>query len=628
MKTVLSKLVDGAQGTLGATPEYASHAGRQRVVTGFFLLLLCVTSVGLFLFAVSKTTLIGGSYSFFDRFFALLLLLSEVYIVIQTLGYYLQVWQSLRGTNVARINRLARIEGPTVAVFIATYNEPATVIEDTIVAVSLLNYPRKQIYLNCDHQSPEQAAIAADIARRHQVHFIHRVPNAGYKAGGVNEFLHRLGKDLPNADLLCIFDADSIPMPSFLQDIVPFFDDDPRIAYVQAPQHYSNPDASLVAEAAALQQSLFGEFISEGKQESEAMFYTGTNVIFRVAALRDIGGLIIESITEDFATSMKLHSRGWRSQYCNLSYVNGVGPTTLSPYWTQQGRWALGNIESFFSSFSKIFRQRGFTLLQRWEYFLSGSYFFVGCNALIAMLGPAVFLLFGIRPLVIAPMFYLLAYMPQVVLSNWFFFLTMGRRGYKIRIIFLSQCLTFSTFPVFVSAAIAAITRQKRPFAVTPKGSGDVLPWSGLRYQFAMIGLLVSAIAVGVIKLVTSLDAVVVINIIWCIYHTCLLGTIVLFNQPEKAQMPAEMVRYAAREHEAEPHLIQLPLADLHRATTRLKQNVAALRQAQSLRIPQPAPEQHGMRVAAHQRVARTATLGKTRKLLRRSPPPVPHEIH
>ncbi len=539
-RTFFSERSCGAVEVPVAPPRLMSSAQRhilsrrQKAVTFAVLYALCATSIALFLLAISKTTLFGAGFSPFDRLFAFLLLLSEIYSIIQTMGYYIQVGRTLRAPNVARTNRLTRYDVPRVAIYIATYNEPVQVVEETVVAVTLLDYPAKQIYLNCDHQSQEQADLMEGIARRHNINFIHRVPNTGYKAGGINEFLFRLGRDLPAADMLCIFDADSIPMPTFLRELVALFEDDSRLAFVQAPQHYGNTTASPVAEIAGLQQTVFGEYISEGKQQCDAMFYCGTNVVFRVDALLDIGGLIIDSVTEDFATSIKLHARGWRSQYCNKSYVTGMGPTTLHAYWTQQGRWALGNIESFFASFRDILFIRGFTLAQRWEYFISGSYFLIGCNTLITVLWPAAFLLLGVRPLVISPLFYLLAFVPQVIVSNWFFFFTMGHRGFEPRKLFLAQCLVIATFPVYAAAAMAATLHQKRAFAVTPKGAGQTLPWTAQRWQILTFAVLMAAVIIGAIKIILFRNPVFAINVGWCMYHGILLGTGMQFNRPEK----------------------------------------------------------------------------------------------
>lgn len=523
---------------IATTSPYAAHDPDDELQHGPWITWMCYGMLGfsvlLFAYIVRNLTLFNAGYTPLDRGLSLLLLLSEIYVTVHGVGYYLQVIQTSRIVNVARRTKLAKLDMPNVAIYIATYNEPIAIIEETIVAVSLLDYPAKQIYVNCDHQSQEQANAIAAIAQRHGVEFIHRVPNTGFKAGGINAFLLRLGQDLPEAQLFCIFDADSVPMPTFLREVVPYFETDMRLAFVQAPQHYGNSDASLVVAAAANQQATFAHYISEGKQHSEAMFFCGTNVVFRIAALRDIGGLITTSITEDFATSLKLHARGWRSQYCNSAYVCGMGPTTLQAYWTQQGRWALGNIESFLAAIPDILLRRGFTVAQRWEYLLTGTYYFVGWNVFISLIGPVAFLLLGMRPLMLSPIVYVAAYLPHVLVANWFFFLTMGKRGFRPRILFLSQCLTFSSFPIFMSAATAALLHRKRPFAVTPKGKGETLPWTAFLWQIGMVLLLIAAISAGVVRLMFVRDLSVVINILWCVYHLTLLSRIFQFNQPEQ----------------------------------------------------------------------------------------------
>jgi len=500
---------------------------------------LGVVSAVLFVYVVVHLTLFAAGYTPIERVSSALLLLSQTYVLMQSLGYYVQTVQTLRATNVARTTRLALNHMPQVAIYLATYNEPEDVIEDTVVAISLLDYPNKDLYINCDHPSPEQGAMVERIARRHNVNFIHRIPNTGYKAGGINDFINRLGRDLPPADLLCIFDADSIPIPTFLREFVLYFQADPRLAYVQAPQFYGNTHVSAVAEAAGHQQATFAHYISEGKQESQAMFYCGTNVVFSIEALRDIGGLIVESVTEDFATSMKLHARGWRSEYCNTTYVTGMGPTTLHAYWTQQGRWALGNIESFLAALPSIALKRGFTFMQRWEYMLTGLYYFVGWNAFISILLPILFLLGNIRPLVLSPQVYLLAFVPHVLLANWYFFVMMGKRGYHPRTLFLAQCLTFISFPIFMSSAVAALLHRKKPFAVTPKAAGDVLPLWQLRWQLLAFALLCVAVVVGTIRFALTGDLSIFVNVLWCAYHVVLLSTIRTFNQPEKFRQVA-----------------------------------------------------------------------------------------
>ena len=84
---------------------------------------------------------------------------------------------------------------------------------------------------------------------------------------------------------------------------------DPRVAFVQTPQYYANHGANRLAGAAWSQQALFFGPIARGKDAHRSMFCCGTNVVFRRAALDDVGGFPQGSLTEDFALSVDLHER-------------------------------------------------------------------------------------------------------------------------------------------------------------------------------------------------------------------------------------------------------------------------------------------------------------------------------
>src|SRR5262249_11645551 len=105
------------------------------------------SSVALFAWVAAHLTLWLPGYNGFDRATSLFLLLSEIYVLLQTLGYYVQTVQALRTTNVARETRLAILHQLAVAIYLATYNEPEAVIEETVTAITLLDYPAKQIYI-------------------------------------------------------------------------------------------------------------------------------------------------------------------------------------------------------------------------------------------------------------------------------------------------------------------------------------------------------------------------------------------------------------------------------------------------------------------------------------------------
>ena len=192
-----------------------------------------------------------------------------------------------------------------------------------------------------------------------------RTNRKGYKAGAINEYLQE-----GTAKYVAIFDADAVPAHNFLRDFVPILEENPKLSFVQTPQHYANVDVSNVALAAARQQNVFYEYICEGKSYSNAAFCCGTNFIARREALLDVGGMDDTTVTEDFATSINLHIKGWDSAYYNQVYAYSLGPETLAAYFTQQQRWAFGSVKTGWNLLKAFFGgPQRMRLGQWWEYF-------------------------------------------------------------------------------------------------------------------------------------------------------------------------------------------------------------------------------------------------------------------
>ena len=104
-----------------------------------------------------------------------------------------------------------------------------------------------------------------------------------------------------------------MPAPDFLFETVPFFVNS-NVAFVQTPQAYGNLN-NLISRGAGYMQSVFYRFIQPGRNHFNAAFCVGTNVIFRRAAIDDIGGMYTDSKSEDVWTSLMLHEHGWKTIY-------------------------------------------------------------------------------------------------------------------------------------------------------------------------------------------------------------------------------------------------------------------------------------------------------------------------
>lgn len=109
-------------------------------------------------------------------------------------------------------------------------------------------------------------------------------------------------------------------------------------------------------------------------------------------------GMSYGSIASDILTSLKMHTRGWRSVYCmpKRAPFRGTAPINLTERLNQVLRWAVGSLEILFSHHCPIwygFKEGRLKLLQRIAYINSTVYPFSALPLIIYCIVPAVCLL-------------------------------------------------------------------------------------------------------------------------------------------------------------------------------------------------------------------------------------------
>ena len=220
-----------------------------------------------------------------------------------------------------------------VEVFVTVYGEPVEVVRRTVAAALAIRGAHRTWLLD-DGRSDQMRDLADELGCR----YLRRLSSSGAKAGNVNHALTQA-----KGDFFCIFDADFVPSPDFIEQVLPFFTDE-AVAFVQTPQTYGNLH-TMIARGAGYMQTVFYRFVQPGRNHFNAAFCVGTNVMFRRTAIHEIGGIYADSKSEDVWTSLKLHERGWRSLYLARTLAVGDAPETIEAYTKQQLRWATGGFE-------------------------------------------------------------------------------------------------------------------------------------------------------------------------------------------------------------------------------------------------------------------------------------------
>ena len=235
---------------------------------------------------------------------------------------------------------------PRVTIQLPLFNE-ATVARRLIEATGNMDYPRDRLEIQVlDDSTDETVAIAAAAvqslrARGIDAVYVRRDDRKGYKAGALD-----YGLKTAKGELIAIFDADFVPQPSFLREVVGHFQD-PQIGMVQTRWDHLNRSASWLTSIQALM--LDGHHLVENRARfaNACMFnFSGTGGIWRRAAIDAAGGWEHDTLTEDLDLSYRAQLAGYRFIYRADVCTPAELPEDMSAFRAQQYRWAKGTVQT------------------------------------------------------------------------------------------------------------------------------------------------------------------------------------------------------------------------------------------------------------------------------------------
>ncbi|HEY4649840.1 MAG TPA: glycosyltransferase family 2 protein [Pontibacter sp.] len=346
----------------------------------------------------------------------------------------------------------------TVDVFTTSCpGEPHSMIIQTLEAIQNIRYPHTT-YLCDEGDDPVLKAACERLGVRH----VTRTIKVDAKAGNVNNALQ-----YATGDICLILDPDHVPVPEFLDEVLPFFED-PEIGFVQVVQAYSNRKESLVAYGAAEQTYSFYGPMMMGMNSYGTVQAIGANCTFRREALDSIGGHAA-GLAEDMHTAMQLHAKGWKSVYVPKILTRGLVPATMSAYYKQQIKWARGTFELLFSVYPKLFSH--FTWRQKLHYLTLPLYYLFGVFNLVDFAIPVLALILVEFPWYLPLGEFLLMFAPFFCISicirhftqRWFH--EKNENGFHM----FGGILRTGTWWIFSLGLVYSILRIKVPYIPTPK---------------------------------------------------------------------------------------------------------------------------------------------------------------
>ncbi len=455
-----------------------------------------------------------------DAFFIFLLLGAETYaFVILFLGYFQTIWP-LRRAPVALPDNPE--EWPHIDVFIPTYNEPLDVVRFTALGALNMDWPAEKlhVYILDDGRRPdfEQFAFDAGIGYRT------RPDNKHAKAGNINAAL-----ESTHSPLIAIFDSDHVPTRSFLQMTVGWFLRDPRLAVMQTPHHFYSPDPfeRNLGQFRIIpnEGELFYGVVQDGNDFWNSAFFCGSCAVLSREALDQIGGIAVETVTEDAHTALRMQMNHWNTAYINIPQAAGLATERLSAHVGQRIRWARGMIQVLRID-NPLFAP-GLTFPQRLCYFNAMGHFLYALPRLIFLTAPLIYLLLNHTNI---PGYWaaILVYaLPHLILSN----VTNSRIQGDHRHSFWNEIYETVLSPyILLPTMLALINPNLGKFNVTAKGGVVKRTFFDSKIAQPFLVLLVLNIA-GLIVAIPRFfiwdrdrPGTVLMNVMWCVFNIIILG--------------------------------------------------------------------------------------------------------
>ena len=242
---------------------------------------------------------------------------------------------------------------PAVSIIIPAYNEEGS-LAGTIESVLKLNYPKEKLKIFVvDHGSTDRTG---EIARKFPVEVLKK-ERAGResKAHALNYALRFVGTEF----VACV-DADSYPEPDSLEKAVAHFTSQNVGAvtcsiFVKEPKTFieklQHLEYILIVWARKLLETVGGVYVTPGPLS-----------IYRLSALKEVGGFDEKNLTEDIEIAWHLMSRNYIIKMSLDSIVFTKPPSKFKQWWKQRTRWNVGGIQTSLKYMGTMFKKEYNTL--------------------------------------------------------------------------------------------------------------------------------------------------------------------------------------------------------------------------------------------------------------------------
>ncbi|ECP1951340.1 glycosyltransferase family 2 protein [Salmonella enterica] len=263
---------------------------------------------------------------------------------------------------------------PTLTVFIAAHNEEA-VVGHCIEALLKSDYPLDRLsIIPVNDRSTDGTRDVCDYWALRYPYLIKPFHRNGGRAGKPAALMDA-ARNTQVCDVYVIFDADYLPAPGLLKQIVaPLFD--PLVGVTMGRVVPQNMNVNLLTRLLDMERSAGYQGDQQARQNMGLLpQFGGTVGAIRVRALELVGGFREDVLAEDTDLTFRLLDNGWRVQYVNTAECYEEVPENWPVRVRQLQRWAKGHNQVLYGYFWKSLGNRHLNVWQKLDaIMLLGSY--------------------------------------------------------------------------------------------------------------------------------------------------------------------------------------------------------------------------------------------------------------
>lgn len=485
-----------------------------RLVTLMLVVISVVASLRYMYWRITATL---GFETWLDMGFGYGLLLAEIYALLVLLfSYFQSAWPLRRKPAMMPPDTGS---WPSVDIYIPTYNESLSVVRQTVFAALSQDWPmdKLNIYVLDDGRREDFRSFCASVG----VGYLTRPDNKHAKAGNINSALPKT-----HGQYIAIFDCDHVPTRSFLQVCVGWFLKDQKLAMLQTPHVFFSPDPLEknldVFGKVPNEGRLFYGLTQDGNDLWNATFFCGSCAVLKREPLLEVGGMAVESVTEDALTALKMNRAGYNTAYLAIPLAAGLATESLSRHIGQRIRWARGMAQIFRSH--NPFLGKGLTLSQRICYASAALHFFYGLPRLVFLTAPLAYLFFGAHVFQASALMIAAYVLPHIVHA----YVTGSRIQGRFRHSFWNEVYESVLAWYIMRPTLATlIAPNSATFNVTAKGGTiekSYFDWTLSRPYIILLVLNLAGMMIGAWQVIHNMDDAglvftALINMAWTLHN-------------------------------------------------------------------------------------------------------------